>query len=105
MEYKLSPRLEQKFKGIEIDELNRNSLFDELGKKVKHLMDSEFKMAFDHFGLTLDEAEGRAFLEEYKDGTKALIIDGETVLIIPKPQYSPDSPGKATWKIDRLYET
>lgn len=70
-------------------------------KKTIKLIDSEYEKALEHFGLTLDEAKGRAFLEEYKDGTKVLIIDGETVLRIHKPQYSPL---KATWKIDRLYE-
>ncbi|MCY8408982.1 hypothetical protein [Bacillus haynesii] len=87
MEYKLSSRLEQKFREIDFESLVVDSLFDESAKKVRQWIDSEIKAAFDHFNLTLDEAEGRAFLEAYKDGTKVLIIDGETVLIIHKPQY------------------
>ncbi|UZN53037.1 hypothetical protein [Bacillus paralicheniformis] len=69
--------------------------------KTKNLIDSEYENAFRHFNLTADDIQKLTSFAEDENGNQALMVDGKPVLIIRKPKYSP---GKVTWKIDRLYE-
>ncbi|MFP3875556.1 hypothetical protein U5N54_02540 [Bacillus paralicheniformis] len=101
MNYKLSPRLERYFEKMKFEDLVVNSLFDETAKKVQRWMDSELKMAFDHFNLTLDEAEKRARVIEDEDGNQILLIDGIQALVIHKPTIAGS---QANQHFTRLYE-
>ncbi|MED2978212.1 hypothetical protein P4284_16110 [Bacillus swezeyi] len=104
MEYKLSPRLTQYFKDVENERTSDGPLFNEWSKKVKGWIDSEFQRAFDHFGLTFNEAKERAQIKEDENGNKVILIDDKPAFKLDVSDIEIyDSGARVIHSFQRLY--
>ncbi|AYQ17726.1 hypothetical protein OIO07_20620 [Bacillus paralicheniformis] len=105
MTYRLSPRLKQYFKDIENERKSDGALFDEFSKKVQGWMYSEFQRAFDHFGLTFDEAKERGQIKVDENGNKVILIDDKPAFKLDAPAVELyESGARVIQSFQRLYE-